>query len=202
MACLVATLATRRRGMWWWLLATTTSGFLHPQPPVQMRRLYASAEEEALRTELRTLKVKELREALGQRNIRWATFLEKEDYVRALAAAKVAEGNFCKSGRVMPGKVAELSGAELQEEIQDVSSPMLVDVYARWCGPCQLMAPELVKAAEQMPNVRVVKVRYFFSELFRVFGGIFFILKIFFPLSKQSDSCRWIRTSNRSCRRR
>jgi thiol-disulfide isomerase/thioredoxin len=36
--------------------------------------------------------------------------------------------------------------------------PLLLDVYATWCGPCQFMAPLLAKAAEEFGHdVRVVK---------------------------------------------
>lgn len=39
--------------------------------------------------------------------------------------------------------VHKVTTAEFEEELQDCSTPILLDVFAVWCGPCQLMAPQL-----------------------------------------------------------
>jgi len=41
------------------------------------------------------------------------------------------------------GAVRQVTTAEFEAELQDCSSPILLDVFAVWCGPCQLMAPQL-----------------------------------------------------------
>jgi len=110
--------------------------------------------------ELRSLRVKELRTELAKRNIRWGNMVEKEDLVQALLKAREATSNFSSSGALSPGKVADINGDTLKTELSTpASTPMLLDVYAVWCGPCQMMAPQLQAAAEELgDSVRVAKI--------------------------------------------
>lgn len=44
-------------------------------------------------------------------------------------------------------------------ELINSDQPVLVDFYAEWCGPCKVMAPELVKLADKMQGkAKVIKV--------------------------------------------
>jgi len=108
--------------------------------------------------ELRQMRVAELRSECGQRDIRWATMFEKEDLVQALLAAREAASNFSLSGALSPGEVGEVTGKDLQEELGVGMTPLLLDVYATWCGPCKQFAPHLSDAANELGDrLRVAK---------------------------------------------
>lgn len=115
-------------------------------------------DKEAVLEEIRGMRVRELREELGRRQIPRAGLFEKEDLVQALLKAREQASNFSSTGLVLPGQVAELTEDQLEEEMKH-PTPMLLDVYATWCGPCQMMAPQLQQAAAESfgDTLRVVK---------------------------------------------
>ena len=44
-------------------------------------------------------------------------------------------------------------------ELIQSPNPVLVDFYAEWCGPCQIMKPRILDVAERMgDNVKVVQI--------------------------------------------
>ncbi|KAG7346154.1 thioredoxin [Nitzschia inconspicua] len=110
--------------------------------------------------ELRSMKVRELREECAKRRIRWAQFVEKEELVQALITSIERSAEFSVSGVMMPGEVTDLTEEQLQEELsQSSEAPLLLDIYATWCGPCQMMTPQLKEAAAELANrVRVGKI--------------------------------------------
>jgi len=49
--------------------------------------------------------------------------------------------------------------SSFEDLLANADAPVLVDFYATWCGPCQMLAPILEEVNRQLaPRLRVVKI--------------------------------------------
>ncbi len=57
----------------------------------------------------------------------------------------------------MAGPITEVTDTNFQAEVIESETPVLVDFWAPWCGPCRMVAPVLEEINGERENLRVVK---------------------------------------------
>lgn len=106
------------------------------------------------------------------------------------------------------GNPVELDAAGFEVHVSRTDLPVLVDFWASWCAPCQMMAPQFVQAAGQLePRIRLAKVDTESNPSLSARFGIRSIPTLILfrngsELARQAgamtstDIVRWVRTHN------
>ncbi|MDX1995027.1 MAG: thioredoxin [bacterium] len=84
-----------------------------------------------------------------------------------LAKAPLPEAKpTAKAASAPAGKAAHVNDATFKQTVLKSSQPVLVDFWAAWCGPCQVIAPYIDKAAgDYAGKVKVVKLNVDESQI-------------------------------------
>jgi thioredoxin 1 len=56
------------------------------------------------------------------------------------------------------GNLPDVTDASFQSEVIEADSPVLVDFWAPWCGPCRVVHPILEEISNEREDLRIVSI--------------------------------------------
>lgn len=54
--------------------------------------------------------------------------------------------------------LTEITDKDFKQEVLDSKQLVLIDFWAPWCGPCKMLGPILEDLAQEVSNVKIVKI--------------------------------------------
>lgn len=76
--------------------------------------------------------------------------------------------------------VVHLSSDNFEQEVIKSDIPVMVDFWADWCGPCQMLAPIIEEIANEVSEIKVCKIDIDANPAIAEQYGIMSIPSLFF----------------------
>lgn len=54
--------------------------------------------------------------------------------------------------------VIEITAENFEQEVMQSDKPVLLDFWAVWCGPCQMLSPLVDEVAEEREDIKIGKI--------------------------------------------
>ncbi len=54
--------------------------------------------------------------------------------------------------------IVKLTKENFEQEVMNSDKPVLVDFYADWCGPCQMLSPIVDEISDERTDIKVGKI--------------------------------------------
>lgn len=96
--------------------------------------------------------------------------------------------------------VTGITKSNFQEEIFNCDRPVLIDLWAQWCGPCRIFSPLIDKTAQKYPDIKVCKINIDKEpELGYYFNASSIPMLIFVKDGRIAESCVGVLTEAELC---
>lgn len=71
---------------------------------------------------------------------------------------EISVENTLEGNRVQEKTVIEVNEEEFETEVLNSDKTVLIDFYADWCNPCKVLSPIVEEVANELEDIKVVKI--------------------------------------------